>query len=62
MSEKSTTKSEKPSLGSCALLQVDSEGTIVANYCIQKLVLRAKGERSVLYLLIPARPAACCPD
>lgn len=49
--EKSTTKLEKPSLCSCAQLQVDSKGTILANYHIPKLALRAMG-RSFCSLLI----------
>lgn len=60
--KKSTTKSEKPSLDSCARLQVDSECTILANYCIPNLCSGQCVAFSVLYLLIPARPAVYCPD
>lgn len=33
----------KPSLGPCARIQVESEGTVLPNYCLPKCVLRAIG-------------------
>lgn len=56
--ETSTTKSEIPSLSLYAWLQVDSEGKILANYCITKRALRAMGSPLCSLLINPCQ--ACC--